>query len=144
MNQFLGADDFILRHHQQLAELSDDQRLVLRVDPLLFVQECSETGRGADELNRIGLRFDPIVGDLQEGRVHLHEALGFEVEAEPLAALLEVPEGDGLAWLVKHFFDDASAEIVALVPLDGFVQLRVLLPHHFQARYPSQFVRKWL
>lgn len=77
--------------------------------------------RGADELNGLRLRFDPIVVDLEEGRVHHDEALGFEIEAQSLAALFEVPEEDDLAWLVKNFFDDVSAEVVTLVLLDGFV-----------------------
>ncbi|CAH2063002.1 unnamed protein product [Thlaspi arvense] len=92
----MDQDELIFGHHEQFAELGNNQRLLLGVNPLFFVEESPEAGRGADELNELRLGFDPIVVNLQQRRVHLNEALCFEIEAFGTPFSISAPQILGL------------------------------------------------
>lgn len=67
----------------------------------------------------------------------VEEGFGFDLEAHPLAALLEVAQGDDVAGFVEEFADDAGASLETLVVFDGAVEVGVLAPNDFEARYGS-------
>ncbi|RRT66021.1 hypothetical protein B296_00016940, partial [Ensete ventricosum] len=72
--------------------------------------------------------------DVEQVGIAGKEGLDMDGEAEALAAILEVAEGDGLAGLVENLADHTGAEPPPLVPVDGGVQQRVLAPRDLEAR----------
>lgn len=121
-------------HHEELAELREGEGLVEGSEAGIEVEEGAKAGGGTEEGDGGLAGLDGGQVEVEQVGIAGEEGLNMDGEAEALAALLEVAEGDGLAGLVENLADHAGAEPPPLVPVDGGVQQRVLAPRDLEAR----------
>lgn len=133
VEELLGGEGAVAGDHEELAELGERERFVLRAEAGFEGEEGAEAGGGADE-GDVGLpRLDGGRIEIEQVGVAGEEGGDADGEAEALPALLEVAERHCVTGLEKHLADDARAEAPALVAVDGAVEERVLAPGNLEA-----------
>lgn len=103
------------------------------MDPFLSLDEVPEPITGAQELDRLGLRSDPLIVNTEKPWVSGEKGFNSDIKAQPLAPFLEVPERNYLTRFVEDLFDDLGAELVVPVVSYGVVEFLVLAPNDFEA-----------